>query len=129
MYTVFYVLTSNIMMLQIHRQVIRALQNYHRTEAQWTDWTDYVFELEDINKNMISNDHRFQHSLSKKHKFWFNPTIGKSKFTYRSCIYKSTKSLNINIFISKGSKMYEVCTLCRKYTISKKSSSFSPCLK
>jgi len=62
-------------LIRLHRQVIRSLQNYHRTEAQWMDWTNYVFELEDVNKNMISNDHRFLHSLSKKHRFWFNPTI------------------------------------------------------
>ena len=57
---------------KLHRQVIKALQNYHRTEAQWDDWTNYVFELEDINKNLVSNDHQFVHSLSKKRKFWFN---------------------------------------------------------
>ena len=55
--------------------IYRALQNYNRTEAQWMDWTDHVFELEDINKNMISNDHRFLHSLSKKSKIWVNPTV------------------------------------------------------
>jgi len=62
-------------LIKLHRQVIKSLQNQHRTEAQWNDWTDYVFELEDINKNLVSNDHTFVHSLSKKSKFWFNPTI------------------------------------------------------
>ena len=61
---------------KLHRNVIKSLQNYHRTEAQWDDWTNYVFELEDINKNLVSNDHQFVHSLSKKSKFWLNsPTI------------------------------------------------------
>ena len=59
----------------IHRQVIKSLQNQHRTEAQWNDWTDYVFELEDINKNLVSNDHTFVHSLSKRNKVWFSPKL------------------------------------------------------
>ena len=62
-------------LIKLHRQVIKSLQNQHRTEAQWNDWTDYVFELEDINKNLVSNEHTFVHSLSKKSKFWFSPTL------------------------------------------------------
>lgn len=62
-------------LIKLHRQVIKALQNYNRTEAQWEDWTNYVFELEDINKNLVSNDHRFVHSMSRKGKFWFNPSL------------------------------------------------------
>lgn len=34
----------------LHRQVIKAIQNFNRTEAQWTDMTERVFELEDINR-------------------------------------------------------------------------------
>jgi hypothetical protein len=33
-------------LIKLNRQVIRAIQNCHRTEAQWNDWTDYVFDLE-----------------------------------------------------------------------------------
>ena len=40
-------------LIKLNRQVIRALQTQQRTEAQWSDWMDYVFELEDINKNMV----------------------------------------------------------------------------
>ncbi|TRY67592.1 hypothetical protein TCAL_03463 [Tigriopus californicus] len=49
---------------KLHRQVMFSLQNHHRTEAQWTDMTNQVFELEDINRNMISNEHVFKHTLS-----------------------------------------------------------------
>ena len=37
-------------LVKLNRQVIQAIQAYNRTEAQWTDWTDHVFELEDINR-------------------------------------------------------------------------------
>ena len=40
-------------LIKLNRQVIKALQTQQRTEAQWADWMDYVFELEDINKNMV----------------------------------------------------------------------------
>jgi len=49
-------------LIKLHRQVIQAVQAYNRTEAQWSDWTDHVFELEDINRNMVSNEHRFVRS-------------------------------------------------------------------
>jgi len=52
-------------LVRLHRQVITALQAFNRTEAQWSDWTDHVFELEDINRNMISNEHRFVHSMPR----------------------------------------------------------------
>merc|ERR1712223_122759 len=62
-------------LIKLHRQVIKSLQNQHRTEAQWNDWTDYVFEFEDINKSLVSNDHTFVHSLSKRNKVWFSPKL------------------------------------------------------
>ncbi len=67
-------------LIRLHRQVIRAMQNFYRTEAQWNDWTNAVFELEDINKNMVSNEHRFIHSLSRPpasllSRTIFNPTV------------------------------------------------------
>eukprot|EP00095_Tigriopus_kingsejongensis_P000213 maker-scaffold55_size446313-snap-gene-0.15 protein:Tk00213 transcript:maker-scaffold55_size446313-snap-gene-0.15-mRNA-1 annotation:"lmbr1 domain-containing protein 2-like protein" len=49
---------------KLHRQVMFSLQNHHRTEAQWTDLMHDVFELEDINRNMISNEHAYKHTLS-----------------------------------------------------------------
>jgi len=52
---------------RLHRQVIAALQAFNRTEAQWSDWTEHVFELEDINRNMISNEHRFVRSTPPSH--------------------------------------------------------------
>ena len=40
-------------LIKLNRQVIRALQAQQRTEAQWADWMDHAFELEDINKNLV----------------------------------------------------------------------------
>jgi hypothetical protein len=41
-------------MCHLNFQVIRALQTHHRTDTQWNDWTNKVFELEDVNRNMVS---------------------------------------------------------------------------
>jgi len=68
-------------LVKLNRQVIQAIQAYNRTEAQWTDWTDHVFELEDINRNMISNEHRFTQSMPRSRSpgritsLLFNPTV------------------------------------------------------
>lgn len=40
-------------LIKLHRQVIKALQTHHRTETLWNDWTNKVFELEDVNRNMV----------------------------------------------------------------------------
>ena len=48
----------------------RALHNHHRVEAQWTETTRRVFHLEDVNRNMISNEHVFKRTLSGKAPFW-----------------------------------------------------------
>ena len=65
---------------KLHAQVIKALQTHKRTEAQWDDLTNRVFELEDINRNMISNEHVFKHTLSRPpsnplSKAVFNPMV------------------------------------------------------
>jgi len=52
-------------LIGLHRQIIKSLQNHHRTEAQWTDMTHAVFELEDVNRNMISNEHIFKHTMNR----------------------------------------------------------------
>jgi len=66
--------------IRLHRQVIKALQDHHRTEAQWTDMTQAVFELEDVNRNMISNEHVFKHTMNRPPipivvRALYNPTV------------------------------------------------------
>ena len=67
-------------LIRLHRQVIKALQDHHRTEAQWTDMTHAVFELEDVNRNMISNEHVFKHTMNRPPtpilvRALYNPTV------------------------------------------------------
>ena len=62
-------------LINLHRRVIRALQNHNRTEAQWSDMTHRVFELEDINRNMISNEHVFKRTLSRAPPSWMAKTF------------------------------------------------------
>ncbi len=67
-------------LVSLHRAVIRALQTHHRTEAQWADSINAVFELEDVSRNMISNEHVFKHTMSRPPapflaRTVFNPTV------------------------------------------------------
>ena len=67
-------------LIRLHRQVIKTLQDHHRSEAQWTDMTRAVFELEDVNRNMISNEHVFKHTTSRPPahlvvRALYNPTV------------------------------------------------------
>ncbi|QQP40125.1 LMBR1 domaincontaining protein 2 -like protein, partial [Caligus rogercresseyi] len=50
-------------LISLHRRVIKALQTHHRTQSQWADLTASILELEDINVNIISNEHVFRHRL------------------------------------------------------------------
>ena len=58
-------------LIKLHRQVIRALQTHHRTETLWNDWTNKVFELEDVNRNMVSNE-------QENNQAWANDSISKN---------------------------------------------------
>jgi hypothetical protein len=67
---------------RLHRQVIRALQTHHRVEAQWSDLVSRAFDLEDINRNMISNEHVFKRTFGPERppgslmaRTLYNPTL------------------------------------------------------
>ncbi|XP_049844967.1 LMBR1 domain-containing protein 2 homolog isoform X1 [Schistocerca gregaria] len=47
-------------LVRLHRQVIKTLQTYHRTETQWTILVEKIFELEDIAYNQENRDHVFR---------------------------------------------------------------------
>ena len=52
-------------LIKLNRQVIRALQAQQRTEAQWADWMDHAFELEDINKNLVKIEKIYNVNLDR----------------------------------------------------------------
>lgn len=67
-------------LIRVHRDVIKGLQTLHRTEAQWADLTNRILELEDVNRNMISNEHFFKHMSKPRpttfvYKWILTPTI------------------------------------------------------
>ena len=67
--------TTEKTLVRLHRQIIRALNTHHRTEATWADTTKKVFQLEDTNRNMISNEHVYKHSLSPSPPPWLSKTF------------------------------------------------------
>lgn len=51
-------------LVKLHKQVKKALQNYHRVEMQWEGQLDYVIYLEDVEKSGRSGGRSFVHSFS-----------------------------------------------------------------
>lgn len=67
-------------LVRLHKQIIKALQTHHRTEAQWGILVEKIFLLEDIAKNQVSHDRRFKSSFPVNRNplinIIFTPTIG-----------------------------------------------------
>nr|CAG4636870.1 EOG090X03B7 [Ceriodaphnia reticulata]SVE72838.1 EOG090X03B7 [Ceriodaphnia reticulata] len=66
-------------LVRLHRQVIRALQRQHRTETQWRNLVEKIFDLEDVHRNIGSHEHYFKPSFERTRPTWatwiFSPTI------------------------------------------------------
>ncbi|KAL0277226.1 UNVERIFIED_CONTAM: hypothetical protein PYX00_004584 [Menopon gallinae] len=75
-------------LVRLHKQLIKALQTHHRTEAQWGILVRKVFLLEDIAKNQVSHDRRFKPSFPTTRNALMNilwtPTI---EWYYRCIIH------------------------------------------
>nr|SVE75655.1 EOG090X03B7 [Daphnia hispanica] len=66
-------------LVRLHRQVIRALQRQHRTETQWYNLVEKIFDLEDVHRNIGSHEHYFKASFEPIRSTWVtrihSPTI------------------------------------------------------
>lgn len=76
-------------LIRLHRQTIKALQTFQRTETQWSILVDEIFQLEDIANNQMSRDKKFKSSFKKLRPFYqrliFNQTIE----WYWKCLIKN----------------------------------------
>ncbi len=61
--------------------MIRALQRQHRTETQWHNLVEKIFDLEDVHRNIGSHERYFKPSFESNRPNWVarirSPTIGK----------------------------------------------------
>ncbi|XP_043199835.1 LMBR1 domain-containing protein 2 homolog [Amphibalanus amphitrite] len=71
-------------LVALHRQVIRALQHHHRTEAQWEMLIEEVIELEDVSENQRHRDGYFKPSLPRPPS-WTSLIIGARLEWYWKC--------------------------------------------
>ncbi|XP_032777821.2 LMBR1 domain-containing protein 2 homolog [Daphnia magna] len=66
-------------LVRLHRQVIRALQRQHRTETQWYNLVEKIFDLEDVHRNIGSHEHYFKPSFEPVRSTWLarirSPTL------------------------------------------------------
>lgn len=66
-------------LIRLHKQVIKSIQTYQRTEALWNVQVDKVLHLEDVEKNINSMDRRFKTEFpqqrTKLQELFCNPTI------------------------------------------------------
>lgn len=66
-------------LIRLHKQVIKSIQTYQRTEALWNVQVDKVLHLEDVEKNINSLDRQFRTEFppqrTRLQELFCNPTI------------------------------------------------------
>lgn len=76
-------------LIRLHKQTIKALQTLQRVETLWGIMVDNIFDLEDVEKNLVSHERRFKSTFSVHRSFplriIYNPVIE----WYWKCIIKS----------------------------------------
>lgn len=73
------IIPSEKALVRLHKQVIKSLQTLQRTEALWNVQVQKVLFLEDVQRNMSSNDRKFKTEFSlartKIGRYLYNSTI------------------------------------------------------
>ena len=66
-------------LVRLHKRVIRALQDHHRTQCQWNTLVEKAFDLQDIAQSELAPDRKFRRSFRTDHslfRFVQNATVG-----------------------------------------------------
>lgn len=75
-------------LVRLHKQVIKSLQTLQRTEALWSVQVAKVLHLEDVERNIMSMDHRFKTEFPQQRsqlgRVLYHPTID----WYWQCLLK-----------------------------------------
>lgn len=73
------VIPSEKALVRLHKQVIKSLQTFQRTEALWNVQVRKAFFLEDVARNANSNDKRFKTEFvvtrSRLERLFYSPTL------------------------------------------------------
>lgn len=66
-------------LIRLHKQVIKSIQTFQRTEALWNVQVSKVLHLEDIDRNMLSHDRQFKTEFPQQRNQFqemiYNPSI------------------------------------------------------
>ncbi|XP_034951262.1 LMBR1 domain-containing protein 2 homolog isoform X2 [Chelonus insularis] len=83
------IVPSEKSLIRLHKQTIKALQTLQRTETQWGILVEEIFHLEDIAKNQMNIERKFNSSFPVNRslfmRFVYNPTIE----WYWNCLIKN----------------------------------------
>lgn len=75
-------------LIRLHKQVIKSIQTFQRTEALWNVQVSKVLHLEDIDRNMLSHDRQFKTEFpqqrSQLQEMLYNPALN----WYWQCMIK-----------------------------------------
>lgn len=82
------IIPSEKSLVRLHKQVIKSLQTLQRTEALWNVQVAKVLHLEDVDRNILSMDHRFKTEFPK-HRAKFGRMVYNPTFEwYWECLVK-----------------------------------------
>ncbi|GAB6023736.1 hypothetical protein CHUAL_008492 [Chamberlinius hualienensis] len=73
-------------LVRLHKQLIRALRIYHRTQTQWSLLIDKAISLEDITRNEVSSDRYFKPSFQKLQPLWWRSVYTPTFEWYWKCV-------------------------------------------
>ncbi|XP_058467220.1 LMBR1 domain-containing protein 2 homolog [Malaya genurostris] len=76
-------------LVRLHRQVIKSLQTFQRTEALWNVQVNKVLHLEDVAKNAVSLDHRFKMEFPRNRTGLTRAIYSPTAEWYWECVMKA----------------------------------------
>ncbi|XP_013409008.1 LMBR1 domain-containing protein 2 [Lingula anatina] len=97
-------LPSEKYLVKLHKKVIAASQNYHRTHCQWDMLVQKAYDLEDIESNLKSPDRRFKRSYGKYQGF-FKLCHSPSVEWYWKCLFQSWVLKIVSVILAIFSMM------------------------
>lgn len=87
-------LPSEKTLVRLHRQVIKALQTQHRTEAQWAMQVEHVVKLEDVAQNLAAGSslnagRKFVHTFDPNYSVMIRMIYSQKLEWYWECVLKA----------------------------------------
>ncbi|XP_074642246.1 G-protein coupled receptor-associated protein LMBRD2-like isoform X2 [Tubulanus polymorphus] len=92
-------------LVRLHKRVIRAIRDHHRTQCQWEMLMEQAFRLQDVVANENNADRKFKRNPGNEgifYRYCYNPTIGMLIILHHCLVLNRYRYFNIeNGFISE----------------------------